>query len=244
MAENTSAAKPSGWGKVPEVADSEDEEAPNVVLSAAEKTKERARALAKDVSGRLGPAAESAGRVMRTGVNSVERALADPTAEAASEILAQADLPEISAQDPLLSLALRLDREADLYRGVAMRQLARAAWMDRLGAIASVVCLVGVVVLASIAAFRALFALGDAISAIMLLGVAALLLLMGVFAVGRATSRIRGSQTQAAREALLRADLAEARLHRIAMVLALRESDEEAYNATLRVLEADTRSAG
>jgi hypothetical protein len=77
-----------------------------------------------------------------------------------------------------------------------------------------------------------------------LLGVAALLLLLGAFTAYRVTSKIRAAQVLSAREALARADLSEARLHRLAAVLALRRADPEAYVATLRALEADMRTAG
>lgn len=239
---DTSSAGQSRWGKVADVSERDEE------LERDTAPQKKARALVKEVgaavSTTLAPAADRAAQAVRTGARSVERALEDPTAAAASEILSQADLPEIAADDPLLALASRLDREADLHRGLAMRQMARAAWMDRLAAIASVVSLFGVVVLASIAAFRALFALGDALSASLLLGVAALLLFLGAFTAYRVTSKIRAAQLLSAREALARADLSEARLHRIAAVLALRQTDSEVYAATLRALEADTRAAG
>ncbi|MRG92759.1 hypothetical protein [Polyangium spumosum] len=236
--EETTSPRRAGWGKVAEVPESDAEPARRVM--------DRGRTIARDVGaaieGRVGPAADRAARAVKSGAGTALRALEDPTAAQVSEILAQADLPALAGEDPLSELALRLDREADLHRGIAMRQLARAAWMDRLGAIGVVVALVGIVVLASIAGFRALFAPDGALHVSLLLGVGALLLLLGASATFRATSRIRGSQAQSAREALARADLAEARLHRVAALLALRELDPEAYAATIRDLERDMRA--
>jgi len=238
--EETTSAKRSGWGKVARA--EEDDAEPKA------RVKERARTIAEDVGAaieeRLAPAADRAAQAMKSGAGTALRALEDPTAKDASEIFAQADLPELAGEDPLAELALRLDREADLHRALALRQLARAAWMDRLGAIGAVVALLGIVVLASIAGFRALFAPDGAVFASILLGVGALLLLLGAFTVARATSRIRASQAQLAREMLARSDLAEARLHRMAALLALRDLDPEAFGATLRDLEKDMRAAG
>ncbi len=244
MAETTTNAGGGGWGKVarveaPEDDDKDKEEASGVAVEA------RARTFARDVGtaieGRLAPAADRAARAMRNGANTAMRALDDP---ADAENIAGTDLPALSDEDPITTLALRLDREADLYRGLAMRQLTRAAWMDRLGAIGAVIALLGVVVLAAIAGFRALFASDGAPFAALLLAVGALLLLLGAAMLGRATARIRSSQAQAAREALVRSDLAEARLHRIAALLALKQIDPAHYQATIRDLERDMRQSG
>jgi hypothetical protein len=245
MAE-TASVKRGGWGKVAAVEPVEDgENEVDVEQNGVEKRS--ARTIARDVGaaieGRLAPAADRAARAMRTGAASVERALEDPTTSMASEIREQAELPELAGEDPLAELAVRLDREADLYRGMAMQQLARAPWMDRIGVIAAVVSLVGVAVLAAIAAFRALFAPDGAVFASMLLGVGAFLLLLGSWTTGRAAAKLRAGQAQSAREALARADLAEARLHRIAALLALRQADLEGYKAKLKELEADMRSS-
>ncbi|MDI1450529.1 hypothetical protein [Polyangium sp. 6x1] len=240
MEETTSAGR-GGWGKVASVEDGD-------VEPSAPRIKDRAKTMARDVGaaieGRVAPAADRAARAVKSGAGTAMRALEDPTAAQASEILAQADLPSLAGDDPLAELAVRLDREADLHRGIAMRQHARAAWMDRLGAIGAVVALVGVVVLASIAGFRALFAPEGALLASLLLGVGALLLLLGAFSLGRATSRIRASQAQSAREALVRSDLSEARLHRVAALLALRQLDAEAFGRAVQDLERDTRASG
>ncbi|MDI3289472.1 hypothetical protein [Polyangium sp. 15x6] len=239
--EETTRAERGGWGKVAEVeGDDAEPKAPRI--------KDRAKTLARDVGaaieGRVAPAADRAAQAVKSGAGTALRALEDPTAFQVSEILAQSDLPTVSGEDPLADLAIRLDREADLHRGIALRQHARAAWMDRLGAIGAVVALVGIVVLAAIAGFRALFAPEGALFVSLLLGVGALLLLLGAFSLGRATARIRASQAQSAREALVRSDLAEARLHRIAALLALRQLDPEAFGKATQDLERDMRASG
>jgi len=204
---------------------------------------------AREVLGDVGNAVQTgfapvAGRVeeaVRSGVGRVERALDDPAKSVGNEMLDQADLPQITGEDPLGSLGNRLDREADFWRGVAMRQLTRAAWMDRLSISSTVVLLVGVVVLASIAAFRALVASDAAVQVSILVGVATLLLLIGALTIQRATNKIRQGQLDVARDALQRSDLAESRLHRLAALIEMRTSDQEGYRTALRDLESDMR---
>lgn len=191
----------------------------------------------------LAPVAGRVGDAVRSGVGSVERALDDPAKSLGHEMLEQADLPEIAGDDPLISLGIRLDREADFWRGVAMRQLTRAAWMDRLAISSTVVLLVGVVVLASISAFRALVASEAAVQVTILLGVSALLLVIGAATIQRATAKVRQGQLDVARDGLARSDLAEARLHRLAALMEMRAADQEGYRTALRELESDMRGA-
>lgn len=191
----------------------------------------------------LAPVAGRVGDAVRSSVGSVERALDDPAKTLAAEMLEQANLPEIAGDDALASLGIRLDREADFWRSLAMRQLSRAAWMDRLAISSTVVLLVGVVVLASISAFRALVASDAAIQVTALLGVSALLLVIGAATIQRATTKVRQGQLDVARDALVRSDLAEARLHRLAALLEMRAADAEGYRIALRELESDMRGA-
>ncbi len=202
-----------------------------------------ARAVMGDVGNAVQNGAGRVGDAVRSGVGSVERALDDPTTSQANELVEKANLPEISGDAPLVSLSTRLDREADFWRGISMRQLSRAAWMDRLSISGNVVLLVGIVVLSAIAAFRAMFASDAALHVSALLGVAALLLVMGSITMQRATVKVRQGQLDVMREALTRSDLAESRIHRLATLIEMRTSDPEGYRTALRELEADMRSA-
>jgi len=212
-----------------------------------EEPKKTARAVIGEVGTAVqngfAPVADRVGNAVRTGVGSVERALDDPATSQTNEVVEQANLPEISGDAPLVSLSVRLDREADFWRGVSMRQLSRAAWMDRLSISSNVVLLVGIVVLSAIAAFRAMFASDAALHVSALLGVAALLLVMGSMTIQRATAKIRQGQLEVMREALVRSDLAEARIHRLAALIEMRGSDPEEYRKALRELEGDMRGA-
>lgn len=191
----------------------------------------------------IGPVADRVGDAVRSGVGTVEKALDDPAKSLAAEMLEQAKLPEIAGEDSLASLGIRLDREADFWRGLALRQLSRAAWMERLSISSTVVLLIGVILLASIGAFRALVASDAAIHVSILLGASALLLVLGAITMQRATSKVRQGQLDVAREALERSDLSESRLHRLAALMEMRASDPEGYRKALHELESDMRGA-
>jgi hypothetical protein len=192
------------------------------------------------------PVARAVGARVRAGLGEMGHALrveADGAAQVPAELLSQADLPELQPSDALASLAKRLDSEADFWRSVAMRQLARAAWTERLGVTGSLLLLIGGVVLAAIAAFRALFASAGGSATAMLVGVGLGVLLVSAIAVGRLSSRLRQGQIEAVRDALVRADLAEMRLHRIALLMEMRAAAGEGYMAALAKLEGDVRKA-
>jgi hypothetical protein len=240
------AEKRRSWSKPP--IDPEDDEDGDPAATAGRAlggAKDRVVALSGRVAAGVAPVADKLGAGVRAGLGKVGEALRDDAAAAVpAELLAQAELPELSTGDALLSLAARLDREADFWRLVAMRQLARAAWTERLGLSASIALLIGALVLAAVAGFRALFATGGGAGTAMLVAVGLGALLVAALVVSFVSARVRGGQAAAQREALLRADLAEARLHRIGLLLTLRERDPEAFVAAIRELEHDVRAAG
>lgn len=238
--------KQSTWSRPP-VADAEGSETP---AAAAGRAIAAAGERAKDLGGKaiagVTPVVAAAGERVRDGLGKVGEALRADAGDAGqihAALLAQADLPELAQADALASLAKRLDSEADFWRAVAMRQLARAAWTERLGVTASLLLLIGGVVLAAIAAFRALFATAGGSATAMLIGVGLGVLLVAAIAVGRLAARLRQGQMDAVRDALVRADMAEVRLHRIALLMEMRAAARESYAAALAELEADVRKA-
>ncbi len=245
----------SAWGR-PEDGDAEDAKKKGSERAGSEKSalaeaKERATELgerAAEMGGKVAanvrPVADAVSAGVKKGLGKVGDALrVDDAPVVSPELLTQADLPELGEGDPLLSLAKRLDREADFWRGVAMRQLGRAAWTERLGVSSSILLIVGGVVLASIAGFRALFATKGGDSTAMLVGVGLGVLLASAVAVSSIASRLRKGQLESVRDATNRADLAERRIHHIAMLLELRAAGREGYVAALADLESDVRKA-
>lgn len=238
--------KQSSWSRPPIPEDPES----NTADHSTRKPLSSARGKAAELGGRaiagVKPVAAAVGAGVKRGLGQVGvalRAEADESAQIPAELLKQADLPEVTAEDALGSLATRLDREADFWRGVAMRQLARAAWTERLGVTGSLLLLVGGVVLSAIAAFRALFATQGGSATAMLVGVGIGVLLVAAIAVGRLASGLRRGQMEAVRDALARADLAEVRLHRVALLIEMRVAAGEGYAAALAELESDVRRA-
>jgi hypothetical protein len=242
--------KRSSWSRPPipggddDATDRPDRDAgPALPRGALADAKDRAAELGGKVAANMKPVADAVGTRVRAGLGKVGDALRADEAAVPAELLSQADLPELVQGDALASLASRLDREADFWRSVAMRQLARAAWTERLGVSGSLLLLIGATVLAAIAAFRALFASDGGTATAMLLGVGLLVLLIAALAVGRLSSRLRQGQLEAVREALVRADLSEMRLHRVALLLELRATARDGFVAALTDLEADVRNA-
>jgi hypothetical protein len=193
--------------------------------------------------GRVEPVAKQVGASVEAGLERVGRALDDPAGALGAELLERADLPELAGEAPLVSLAVRLDREADLWRGVAFRHLERAAWAGRLVVVGGVVTLIAELSLGAIGGFRALFGGELAAGPPVLLAVSAGIVALGALGAAWALSQGRRAQLELARAALVRADLAEVRLHRVAALLELRAAGPERYVEALGGLERELRDA-
>jgi phosphoglycolate phosphatase-like HAD superfamily hydrolase len=137
------------------------------------------------------------------------------------------------------SLALRLDREADLWRSVGLRELAQIGRTDRIGLVAAVVATLADLALAFVGGMTALFGAEGAVGRALLLLAAGFVATGGAAVVGLFTASNRKAQRARAAEALSRADLAELRLHRVGIALAVRKNDPAAYAAALERLERD-----
>jgi hypothetical protein len=177
-------------------------------------------------------------KLAREGLRQAGRALEGPAGADVAALIADTNLPEVDGDDALGALSRRLDREADLWRNLAIRELAHVAWANRIVQAASIVTVVGVVALAGVAAFGALFGAAAAGRAL-LVGTAAGALALGTLAASWASASLRKSQREIVREALVRADVAELRLHRIALAMASLKADPDRARDTLARLEKD-----
>ena len=141
------------------------------------------------------------------------------------------DMPGIGASDPLGDLAIRLDRQADFFRELAIDAMRPGIVR---GAMIGLVITLGVVTAGvSLAALgRAFFGSESAGSLEGLLE-----LLGGVAAIGVATGvvgwLVERGRASVAHEALTRAEEAEARLCRVAELIALEKHDREVLVAVL-----------
>jgi hypothetical protein len=188
---------------------------------------------------RAGAVAGTLGEGIGGGLREASHALAAPRGTDVEALLESTDLPGIEAQDALADLAARLDREADLWRNLAFRELANARWSARILQVVGVVMVVATLTLAGLAGFGGLF--GGSWERAALIGVGALVLAVGTGLVVAVQGLIRRSQRETLREALARADLAELRLHRVAIALAARHAAPETAGEVLARLERDAR---
>lgn len=155
-------------------------------------------------------------------------------------LVGRADLPELTGDDPVGALGVRLDREADLWRSLALGETARATFVGRVVLTTAIFAFIGTVGLSIVGWAGAALGLGDAAARALLAGAGVLALAVGAGIVAWIGASIRAAHQRAARDAFARADLAELRLHRVAVVLALlRAGDGGARDALLR-LERDT----
>ncbi len=184
------------------------------------------------------PLAQDVGNTVQTGLSGVSRELGAPAGADVAALIAEANLPEVAPEDALSSLARRLDREADLWRNLALRELAHVAWANRIAHLASVATMIGVLALATVAALLAFFG-AAAPERSLLLAVGALVLVMGAGAALWLSSSVRKSQREVVRDALVRADLAELRLHRIAVAMAAMAATTDGARTALARLERD-----
>lgn len=178
-------------------------------------------------------------RKLGSGLSTAAHALDAPAAADLSAPLDDANLPELAGDDPIESLALRLDREADLWRSVGLRELAQIGRIDRIGLVAAVLATLADLALAFVGGMTALFGAEGAAGRAMLLVAAGFVATGGAAVVGVFTTGIRNGHRARAALALSRADVAELRLHRVGIVLAVRKTDPAAYAGALERLERD-----
>jgi hypothetical protein len=165
-----------------------------------------------------------------------------PSASDVGGLLPDADLPALEGE-PLEGLLRRLDREADLWRQLSLRALSRAGWADRVGQLASVGAWLVCATSAVLAALRGLVGAERPLSAIALSTVSLAVVLLATAVVAWVGASVRRTQGALARAAIERADLAELRLQRLAVLLALRREDPAAFQRALLRLEGDARVA-
>jgi hypothetical protein len=175
------------------------------------------------------------------GVRTAARTLGPPTGTEVEGLIAGTDLPSLEGDEPLRELAMRLDREADLWRNLAFRELARGVWMQKLMIAVSLLVLLAECALVALASLGVIF--GDDGTRAPLLIASALVLLTALGALFAIVSVQRHTQHRVADQALRRADLAELRLHRIAFALTWEKVDRARLGEALIRLERDAAQA-
>ena len=172
------------------------------------------------------------------GLERAEAALATPENTDVTALLSAVDLPEHASDGPLGALALRLDREADLFRGVALRELARVGWVSRVTQTMVVATATSAVAVAACAVVLAGFG-GTVEGRLGLLFLAASVVGAAGVGVAAAAARTRTAHTQLAHDALARARVIEERLFRVGLTMEWRSAGPTLYQDALARLERD-----
>lgn len=182
---------------------------------------------ADTVMGGLGDGLEKAGAALATPENAEIAALLPAT-----------NLPELTVDGPLGMLATRLDREADLFRAVALRELARSGWVER---IAQTVVVIAAACMAAVAATAVTLAVfgGSVDGRASLLVLAAFVVGAGGLGAALSAARMRATHAKLAREALDRARAVEDRLFRVGIAMEWRTAGATLYQDALARLERD-----
>lgn len=169
------------------------------------------------------------------GLVKADRALATPEGTELAALLDATNLPELPTEGPLGSLGVRLDREADLLRNVALRELGRVAWMDRLGLIVVLVGFFLEAVIAACVTFSAIVGALDGRGGLFTL--AATVIAGSAAGVSAVVSRSRSAHRDLANEALSRARAIEERIFQLAVVMEWRGAGDTLYQDALARLE-------
>jgi hypothetical protein len=190
----------------------------------------------------LGKAGKVARNVVGEGLRGTSAMLDDPRAGDIDSLLKQGDLPGIDGDRPLRELLRRLDAEADLWRGLAFRELAQTRSNTRLLRVVAIVVVVAELGLAAAAALGAAFGgSGTGARRSLILGAGSISLILALIAFAIVAHLARKGENEVMREALARADLAELRLHRITLALASIDAEPQKAGETLARLEAEAR---
>jgi hypothetical protein len=136
--------------------------------------------------------------------------------------------------DPLDDLTLRLDREADFYRGIAVRML-RPGPGRMLAILSAGVGLMGGAIFALASGIRAFFGAATAATGTEALALALLLALSGGMGL-----LLEEERRRRANASLARAEHAERRLERLAAMLALKTHDPKRFAEALTRLERES----
>lgn len=194
------------------------------------------------IDGALGRASDAARSVVGEGLRGASKVLDDPRAGDIESLLKQGDLPGIEGERPLPELLRRLDAEADLWRGLAFRELAQTRATTRVLQIVSVVVVLGEIGLAAAAALGAAFGgSGTGARRSLLIGAGSVSLIVALVAFAVIVQLARRGETAVMREAFARADLAELRLHRITLALASTQADPSRAAEVMQRLETEAK---
>jgi hypothetical protein len=201
------------------------------VSDAAEKAKE----LASDLEETASEAADVLGKKAQGALATANKALAAPEGADLAPLLSATDLPELPQEGALGSLGVRLDREADLYRNVALRELGRVAWIDRVTLTVAVLAFLGEAALAAAAGFSAIAGAIEGRGS--LFALAAIILAAGPAGIAAIVASSRKMHRALATEALERSRSIEEKIFQLAVTMEWRKTEPPLFQDALARLE-------
>jgi hypothetical protein len=204
---------------------------------------EKAKRLATDLEETANEAADVLEKKARRALATANAALAAPHDAELAPLLGATDLPELPQEGALGSLGIRLDREADLYRNVALRELGRVAWIDRVTLIVVIFAFLGEAALAAAAGFSAIAGAIEGRGG--LFALAALILAAGPAGMAAIVASSRRMHRELATEALERSRTIEGRIFQLAIAMEWRGTEAPLFQDALARLEGrETASLG
>jgi hypothetical protein len=160
-------------------------------------------------------------------------ALVGPSEARVEDMLPATDLPEVPGEDSLARLSTRLDREADFFRALAVRELAAAAWVERLTFVGAIVLAMAAVGVAAALVFAVVIG-GENAGGRALLGVVALAALaFGAASVALLGRGPRAARLGVARDALDRARDVESKIEGLTILFEWRRQSPTLYQDAL-----------
>lgn len=172
---------------------------------------------------------------LEQGLMKADAVLKAPDGSDLAALLGSTDLPELPADGALGSLGVRLDREADLHRNVALRELGRVAWVDRITLIVVLLAFVGEAAIAACATASTLVGVIEGRSG--LFALAALILAGGAAGFAAIVSSSRRIHKDLAMDSLARARAIEDELFRLGVVMEWRAAGPTLFQEALARLE-------
>lgn len=194
-----------------------------------------AERLESKIADALEEGARDALKGLERGLVKADDALKAPDGSDLSALLGSTDLPELPTEGALGSLGVRLDREADLHRNVALRELGRVAWVDRITLIVALAAFLGEAAIAACATASTLVGIVEGRSGLFLL--AALILAAGAAGFAAIVASSRRLHRDLAMDALARARSIEEELFRLGVVMEWRAAGPTLHQEALARLE-------
>ena len=177
------------------------------------------------------------------GLGYASRLAGAPAGTGIEGLLGDTNLPHLKGDRPLLELASRLDCEADLWRNLALRELARLEFRARTNGALVFVFLAADLALAALAGLGALFGSSAPWERAGLVATGAAIVTVAAARTAAQGARARRASEELVRSALARADIAELRLHRIGIAMAYEKTEEPRSLEALTRLERDATAA-